>query len=103
MARGYIAAALDRCLLDDKVALSICGVWSDLDEPGRLPEALEPDLATGVSWLLCLEYAHDTLRSAIPSIEPVTRCAPITASLRRLHDLINELDDDPTGDEPDRS
>jgi len=102
VARGYLAAALDRCAADSDVALAICVAWSDLDDPGHLPDTVDPELSEDVTPLTCLEHARHALRSAIPTIEPAARCVPISASLRRLFDLITELDDTPASHTPDR-
>lgn len=93
VARGLIAAALDLGAgMPDEAALTLSEAWDVLEEPGRLPELIEPVVGTAATPTTLLRRARTTLRNSIPAAGSAEGALRLAAAIRHLDAALARLD-----------
>lgn len=84
VARGFLAAALQRCDPTSDAALEICAAWAELDEPGIPPEQVDTDIPDVFPPDVILGIARGVLYGAIFTIIPARRVYALAWAIRHL-------------------
>lgn len=84
VARGFLAAALQRCDPASDAALEVCAAWAELDDPGLPPGHLEVDIPAEFPPDVILATARAVLHAAIFTIVPARRVFALAWAVRHL-------------------
>ena len=100
LARGLLAAALERCEAGSDSGLQVCAAWEELEEPGHLPEIIDAAVPTIVGLAAILNQARRVLQEAIPVVQPARRALVLGLSIRRIGDALRALELEASCDDP---
>ena len=93
VARGLIAAALDRGAgMPDEAALTLAEAWDALEDPGCLPELIEPVVGPAATPSALLRLARTTLRNSIPRAGSAEGALRLAAAIQHLDIALARLD-----------
>lgn len=91
LVRGLLADALRRCPPTSDAALELCAAWEHLDEPGGLPDVVDPAVADTVPTVTVLITAREMLCAGILTIEPARRALALAAAARHITTALADL------------
>ncbi|WP_127572597.1 hypothetical protein [Georgenia faecalis] len=95
LARGHLAAALGELPPASDAALEACAAWSELEEPGHLPQIrdVRPPQQPSTS----LRLARDLLRDATGAALDGERAMAFARAVRHLDDALGAVAGGPKG------
>jgi len=97
LVRGLLADALRRCPPTSDAALELCAAWEHLDEPGGLPDVVDPAVTDTVPTVTVLVAAREMLCAGIITIEPARRALALAAAARHITTALADLSRDGAG------
>jgi len=97
LVRGLLADALRRCPPTSDAALELCAAWEHLDEPGGLPDVVDPAVTDTVPTVTVLVSARQMLCAGIITIEPARRALALAAAARHITTALADLSRDGAG------
>lgn len=100
IARGLLAAALERCEAGSDSGLEVCAAWEELEEPGHPPEIIGAAVPPTTGTAAILQQARRVLLKAIPTIRPAPRALALGLSIRRIDAALRALDLEASCDDP---
>lgn len=93
VARGYLTAALDSLPRTSNAALEVCAAWSELEQPGQLPDVSGVERPDDPN--VALRRARALLRDAARAAATGAQAMSFARAVRHLDDALDLADAGP--------